>query len=59
MAFGELKITGDEIVKALTYLSPSYNRTLNDDGEQLANLIAERVLNLIKAKLSATLQEDE
>ena len=54
MAYGSLKITADEIYEALTVCNHStgYVRRLNDDGDRLAELITERVLDRLTKLLA-------
>lgn len=55
MAYGEIKVSGADVLEALTYCNAAskYERLLNDDGERLADMIAERVLSRIKNLLYA------
>jgi hypothetical protein len=59
MAYGEIKVSGDDVYDALTSYDKDYNTVLNDKGEQLADLIAKRVLAILQAKLSLDLPEDD
>ena len=52
MAMGTVKIDGDEILEALTFMNRSYTRELTSEGEALADLIAERVLAEILKRLA-------
>lgn len=60
MAYGELKVTGEDVYEALTLCGAStrYERVLNDDGERLAQLIAHRVIAIIQARLACDPKEE-
>lgn len=54
MAYGEMKVTGDDVVNALTTCSAktAYETVLNDEGEKLAQLIATRVLAIVTERIN-------
>lgn len=53
MAYGEIKVSGDDVIEALTVCNyaTNYERILNDDGHKLADLIADKVLAILGQKL--------
>jgi hypothetical protein len=61
MAYGEIKVSGDDVYEALTECNRAgnYERVLNNEGHKLAELIAKRVLAILQAKLSLDLPDDE
>jgi hypothetical protein len=58
MAMGTVKIDGDEILEALTFMNRSYTRELTGEGEALADLIAERVIAEILKRLGTKPAEE-
>lgn len=54
MAYGTFNVSGDDVVEALTEqcATTNYERRLNDDGERLADLIAERLMQKLLERLS-------
>lgn len=51
MAYGEFKISGDDVYEALTRYDKNYNRVLSEEGDKLADLIVERLLSVLASKL--------
>jgi len=58
MAYGEIEISGNDVLEALTFRNPAagYQLELTDTGKDLADLLADHII--ARLKLSATIKEE-
>jgi len=61
MAYGEIKVSGDDVFEALTVCSVAsgFERVLSDEGEKLADLLAEYITARMVRKLQAMEPSEE
>ena len=61
LAYGELTITAEDVYNALTQPKGTWysERELNNKGKQLADLIAERIMVSLAAKLTGKPEDSD
>lgn len=55
MASGTIEVTSSDVFEALTMCNATtrYERVLNEDGERLADIVADRIIAKLVGKLQA------